>query len=175
MKKFLSALLICILLLTFWVFALGSGEDDETVSEQAGTVTDTDNNNVTETEKEPDNALGDYIIEIKECRLAKDFEKKPVVIVTYSFTNQEDDSAASFAAAIEENVYQNGVGLNECYFLDDSYNYNGENATKEIKKGATIDVDVAYVLNDETTPIDVEVKELFSFSDKVITRQFELK
>ena len=45
---------------------------------------------------------------------------------------------------------------------------------KEIKKGATLSVDVAYTLNDETTPIDVEVSEIFSLTDKKITKTFTI-
>ena len=45
---------------------------------------------------------------------------------------------------------------------------------KEIKKGATLDVEVAYELNDATTDVEIEVKELFSFSEKVITKTFKI-
>ena len=182
MKKLLSILLVCVMLMVFGVFAMGSSSEEEgTVTQPDGTVSenkDSDNKDSDNKETEdtqPDNTLGDYVVEIKSCRLAKDYESKPVVIVTYGFTNQKDDSPAAFFTAIEDNVYQNGVGLNEAYILDDSTNYSSDNSTKEIKKGATLDVEVAYVLNDETTPIDVEVKEYFSFSDKVITRQFALQ
>lgn len=171
MKKLASVLLVCVLLLTFGVCAIGSGEDETTVSQPSGTVSGTGEGGSVSN----DNALGDYLVEIKDCRLAKDYEKKPVAIVTYLFTNQGNDTATSFMFAIEENVYQGGVGLNECYVLDDSYSMKEDNDTKEIKKGASIEVEVAYVLNDETTPIDVEVKEFISFSDKVITKQFTLQ
>lgn len=77
-------------------------------------------------------------------------------------------------AASNDEVYQNGVGLNGAYFLDDSANYNAENQTKEIKKGASIEVEVAYELNDTTTDIEVEVKELFSFDDTTITKTFSI-
>ena len=173
MKKLLSVLLVCALLVTFGVFALGSGEES-TVSQSGGAVSGTESEQE-QSAPEDDMTLGDYIVEIKSCRLAKDYEKKPVVIVTYSFTNQSYDSPTSFMMAIEDNVYQDGVGLNECYFVDGAYEYNSDNDTKEIKKGSTIEVEVAYVLNDETTPIDVEVKEFFSFSNKVITKQIALQ
>ena len=177
MKKIISGILICVLLLTFGLFALGSSsEDTGTVSQPEENVSDA-NGEKTETldEKKNDNSLGDYVVEIKSYRLAKDYEKKPVIIITYSFTNDNNDTASAFFTAIEDTAYQNGVGLNEAIFVEDSYNYSSDNSTKEIKKGATIDVEVAYVLNDESTPVDGEVKEYFSFSDKVITKQFELK
>ena len=45
---------------------------------------------------------------------------------------------------------------------------------KDIKKGASLEVEVAYELNDSTTDVEVEVSELFSFSDKVIKKTFTI-
>ncbi len=167
MKKLLSMILVVCVLFSFAFFALGSSSDDEgeTTNQGSGAA---DNG------KEDTSSLGDYAVEIKSCRLAKDYEKKPVVIVTYGFTNVNDDDATAFYLAFEDAVYQNGVGLNKAYVLQDSAKYSDENQSKEIKKGATIDVEVAYALNDKTTDIEVEVKELFSFSDKTITKTFSI-
>ena len=41
-------------------------------------------------------------------------------------------------------------------------------------KGATIEVEVAYELNDTTTDIEVEVSELISFNDSMITKTFSI-
>ena len=49
---------------------------------------------------------------------------------------------------------------------DDSANYSADNQNKEIKKGASLEVEVAYVLNDTTRDLEVEISELFSYSDK---------
>ncbi|MBO5725857.1 MAG: DUF5067 domain-containing protein, partial [Clostridia bacterium] len=104
-----------------------------------------------------------------------DYANKDVVIVKYKFTNNNDDEATAFYLTFDDAVYQNGVGLNEAYVLKDSANYNADNQTKEIKKGASIEVEAAYELNDTTTDIEVEVKELFSFSDKTIKKTFSIK
>ncbi|MBE6796933.1 MAG: DUF5067 domain-containing protein [Ruminococcaceae bacterium] len=159
MKKLLTLLLAVILVVTFGAFALGSGEDGE--SDQGSGNADTTD-------------IGDYSVVIDSCRLAKDFEGDNVVIVKYKFTNNADDAAA-FYLTFDDAVYQNGVGLNEAYVLKDSANYSADNQTKEIKKGATLDVEVAYELNDNTTDVEVEVKELFSFSDKTIKKTFKIK
>ena len=45
---------------------------------------------------------------------------------------------------------------------------------KEIKKGASLEVEVAYTLNDSTSEIEVEVKELFSFQNTLITKTFSI-
>ena len=159
MKKLLALILAIVLVATFGIFALGSGEDSES---------DQGSGNADNTE------IGDYSVVIDSCRLAKDYEGKNVVIVKYKFTNNADDAAA-FYLTFDDAVYQNGVGLNEAYVIKDNANYNADNKTKEIKKGASLDVEVAYELNDNTTDIEVEVKELFSFSDKTIKKTFKIK
>ena len=112
--------------------------------------------------------LGDYDVIIESCRLATDYEGEPIVIVKYKFTNNGDEPAC-FAWSLEYDAFQDGVGLNECYFADDSANYSSDNQTKEIKRGSSLSVEVAYELNDSTTDVEIEVSELISFSDKKIT------
>lgn len=152
------------LVAVFALFALGSGES-EIANQGSGSV---------ETKVAAENEIGKYSVVIDSCRLADDYSGKPVVIVKYIFTNISDEDSASFMVAFDEEVYQNGVGLNDAYVLDDTANYNADNQTKEIKKGATLEVEVAYELNDTTTDIEVEVKELFSFNDKKLTKTFSI-
>lgn len=163
MKK--SSLIVAVLLIAmFAVFAMGSGED---------TTVDQGNGNVSANGGESSN-IGDYSVTIDSCRLAKDYEGKPVVIVKYTFKNVSGDEATAFFTTFNDNVYQNGVGLNEAYVLASSANYSADNQTKEIKKGASLEVEVAYELNDTTTDIEVEVEELFSFDDTKITKTFSI-
>ncbi len=166
MKKRLAGLFaVCLLICAFSIFALGSGEDE--TNNQGKSSVEVDDS----AQKEGD--LGDYLLEIKSCRLAKDYEGKAVAIVMYNFTNNADD-ATSFMLAFEDNAYQNGIGLNEAYMLSDGANYSSDNQMKEIKKGASLDVEVAYELNDTTSDIEVEVKQLFSFDESTITKTFSL-
>ena len=164
MKKILTLVLAVAIILAFGAFGLASGEsgtsDQGSGSAEGSTASNSD--------------LGDYSVVIDSCRLARNYDDKPVVIVKYKYTNNSSDTATAFWVAFDDTVYQNGVGLNEAYMLDDSANYNSDNQMKEIKKGASIDVEVAYELNDTTTDIEVEVKELFSFSDKTLTKTFKI-
>lgn len=183
MKKSISIILSIFLVLTFTFFAIGSGES-ETTDQGSNTsdVVEQDNNSEDDGDKvdsakkeeKKDDELGEYAVVIDSCRLAKDFEDKDIVIIKYIFTNNSDD-AASFMFAFDDSVYQDGIGLNECYFADDSANFSSDNQTKDIKPGSSLDVEVAYELNDSTTDIEVEVKELISFSDKTITKTFSIK
>ena len=164
MKK-LSWVPVVLLLAVFFLMAMGSGESESTVTNQgSGQAASAENTNT----------LGDYSVVIDSCRLAKDYEGKDVVIVKYIFTNNSDENAAAFFTTLEDNVYQNGVGLNEAYILSDSANYSSDNQTKEIKAGASIDVEVAYTLNDTVTDIEVEVSEIFSFDDSKLVKTFSI-
>ncbi len=165
-KRFMCVVMTVIMLTAFGVMALGSGES-ETKTQGDGTDT------VATSAVKSDTGLGNYDVEIKSCRLAEDYEGKPIVIVLFGFTNNGDDPRA-FWTALETTAYQNGIGLNNCYLADDSANYNDDNKSKEIKKGATIDVEVAYVLNDTTTDVEVEVKEFISLNDNVISKTFHI-
>ena len=168
MKKW-SVVFSVILVLMFAMFAFGSSED-ESVDQGSGTA---DTKQSAEVETEGSN-IGKYQVEIQSCRLAKDYTGKDVVIVKYLYTNVSNDDATAFYIAFDAEVYQNGVGLNESYVLDDSAEYSSDNQTKAIKKGASLEVEVAYELNDTTTDIEVEVKELFSFNDTTISKTFTI-
>lgn len=163
MKK-IRLILAMLLIALFFTFAAGSGESS-TTDQGSGSASATEKN---------ENILGDYEIIIDSCRIAEDYEGKPVVIVKYIFKNVSDDNATAFYLAISDTVYQNGVGLNEAYVLADSANYNSDNQTKEIKKGSSIEVERAYELNDTTTEIEVEVEEFIGFSDKTIVKKFSI-
>lgn len=162
MKK-VSILLSIVVVLMFAMFALGSSES-----------TNVDQGNGSVQSSAPSSNLGDYMVEIQSCRLAKDYEGKDVVIVKYLFTNVSNDDPTAFYVAFDDHVYQDGVGLNEAYILDDSANYSSDNQMKEIKKGASLTVEIAYELNDTTTDIEVEVEELFSFNDTIVKKTFSI-
>lgn len=122
MRKVICVVLSSLLILSFVFFAIGSGSSGKTKDQGSGSATGS-----------ADSALGDCEVEIKSCRLAKDYEGKKVAIVTYTFTNRSD-TAQAFFTAVSDAVYQDGVGLNKAYFLDDSANYSEDNQTKAIKK-----------------------------------------
>ena len=163
MKKF-SLLLTVLLVVAFALFALGSGES-ETESQGSGKASAT---------TVGADSIGKYSVQIDSCRVSKDYAGKPVVIVKYIYTNVSDENPTSFMVAFDDAVFQNGVGLNASYMLDDSANYSSDNQMKEIKAGASLEVEVAYELNDTTTDIEVEVSELFSFDNTVISKTFSI-
>ena len=168
MKKTLKTVIALSLVCIFAIFAIASGSSDSSDSadqgEGAAGTTSADNT-----------SLGQYSVEIASSRLAEDYEGKDVIIVKYNYTNVASDTATSFMTAFDDHAYQDGVGLNEAYFLADSANYSADNQTKEIKKGSSIEVEVAYELNDTETDVLIEIGELFSFNDKTISKTFTIK
>ncbi len=169
MKRIVSMMLAVLLIGTFALFALGSGDDEKETADQGSGSAQNDQNANADSDR-----LGDYSLVIDSCRLAEDYEGKPVAIIKYIFTNVEDEDAASFTFAFNDTVFQNGVSLNSAYVLNDDANYSIDNQTKEIKKGASLEVEVAYELNDTTSDLEVEVSELISLDDKVIKKTFKL-
>ena len=169
LKKLICLLAAASVIVIFGLFAISSSEDS-----QSSDQTSAENGNEAVVSEKPKNNLGKYNVVIKSCRLAEDYKGTPIVIVTYEFTNNSDD-ATSFSFSVTDSVFQNGIGLNECYVVDDSANYSSDNQLKDIKPGSTLDVEVAYTLNDNETDLEVEVKELISFKDTVVTKTFKLK
>lgn len=166
--------LIIVILLVGLISAAGGGDDTDAETTAASSNGNSATQAIAETEKVNDNDLGSYQVEIKNARLTKNYEGKPVVVITYGFTNNASEPAA-FWLTIDDNVYQNGVGLEKAYVLKDGDPYDEANQDKEIKSGVTLDVDVAYILNDTETDVEVEAKEIMSFSDEVVTRTFSIK
>ncbi len=166
-QRTIGFLAVIAVLLTFGIFAMASGESDTTDSDAT-----TQGTGIAEKDDTASN-LENYRIDILSCRLATDYEGKPIAIIKYAFTNNANEPA-SFYLTFEDKAYQNGVSLNTCYVVDDNVEYLSDNKTKEIKKGATLEIEEAYVLNDTTSDIEVEISQLFSFNDKTISKTFKI-
>lgn len=172
-KKWWFWLIIVIVLIAI-IGGAGGGDETESESTSSNGNNNSVSQDVAETEASNENTLGSYEVEIKNARLTETYDGKPAVVITYGFTNYSEESA-SFYISIDDTVYQNDIGLNEAIMLKDGDAYSSDNQTKEIKKGATLDVDVAYELNDDESDVVVEAKEYISFTDDVVTRTFSIK
>lgn len=154
------------------VIASTAGSDDNDLSGE-----NTGNNpsvNVSITEPSTEGLIGDYIVKIKEFRVTDDFERSKILVVTYSFTNNSDESKA-FLYTFDDALFQNGVELSDVYSSYGIDDYDFSNQSRKIKPGVTLDVQVAYKLNDETTDIDAEISELFSLNDEILTYTIKIE
>lgn len=115
--------------------------------------------------------VGDYYVEISSYRLFTDTDGKPVIFVTYNYTNNSEDEQ-SFAMSVNTRLYQNDVQLEDGVILEES-EYDSEVEWKDIAPGETISVEYPHYLIDTTTPVRVEVTNIF-FENEIIVRTFDI-
>lgn len=95
-----------------------------------------------------------YMFVAESATKTVDDEGEAVVIITYSFTNKTSESV-SFFAATYINVFQKGIALSPVVYYSTAFDL--ESQWREIKDGATIRVQCAYLLNDNSSDVEVEV------------------
>lgn len=115
----------------------------------------------TEAKKDDENNVGKCKVELKDSKIATDYEGKKVLVVTYGFTNN-DTKAQSFNVAVDDKAYQDGVELGMVLsdYGIDGYSYDEK--IKDVKPGVSLDVQCAYELNDETTDVELELSRWFA-------------
>ena len=134
--------------------------DDESASEAAPAE-----------EKAEEPADSEYAVTIDSATVGTDYSDNPCVFITYTFTNVSDDDASAFISSVTADVYQDGVEC-ETAFADTD---GGGNSMTKVKKGSSIEVVQAYELQNTTSDVEVEVKELFAWDDiKLATRTFQI-
>lgn len=115
--------------------------------------------------------LGDYHVEIKGAQLAEDYEGNPAIIVTYSWTNNSDDTTSAMVSTSEK-AFQDGVQLDTAIIMDSDV-YDSGNSMKDVRPGTTLDIQCAFLLTSETSVVEFEIAEWISFSDDMVTMDFD--
>lgn len=146
-----------------------SGEPGE-ISEQVPEPSD-DGNSGDDVQPVGSGDLGDYHVEIREASLTKDYEGKSAIVITYAWTNNSDDTTSAMAAVFAK-AFQDGVQLESAVIIGDD-SYDSGTSMKDVRPGTTIDVQCAYVLTSETSTVEFELTELISFSDDMVTMNFD--
>lgn len=126
-----------------------------------------------EPEPEPEPAAPDtkYPVTIDGVRLGTDYSGNDVVIVTFTWTNNSDETT-SFALSVMPKVFQGGIECENAFMVDDA---DSDKYMTDVRPGTTITVEMAYELQDYSE-IEVEVTELFSFSnDPIAYQKFSLE
>ncbi len=161
---------------SFYGAVLDEASDSLTSSTQSTeTVASSDNNaeGVTSSSDNTTTSTGEsesttettkrYGVTIDSCEFSTDYEGNKAAVVTYTFTNNSDD-ATSFTVAVLDKAFQNGVELESAY----GTNWDSSNSLKDIKPGASIQVQAAFVL-DDASDITIEVEDWLTWSsDKLI-------
>lgn len=172
--KSFAALFLCVSTLCLFCACAIPSDEDYGSNESGALATKESDSPAPVTEQTPsvadgEGSLGDYYIKIVSAAKAKDYSGTEVLVVTYEWTNNGDD-AAMFSSAFTAKAYQNGIECTTAYMVD---GVDAEKALTQIKPGATLEVQEAYKLNDNSD-VSVEVTKWISFDDAVVTKIFTL-
>lgn len=117
----------------------------------------------------PADAKGSFAVTIDDATQSQDYEGKPVIVVTYTFTNNSSKDG-SFLSTVRNQAFQDGVELDTAIVADGSVDTSS--AMKQIKPGASITVQWAFALTSKSD-VEVELSNFLDFSDKpVVTKTF---
>ncbi|MBM5693949.1 DUF5067 domain-containing protein [Listeria seeligeri] len=163
MKKWKTALLL-MGVLTFSVALTACGGTEDTSSETKAETK--------EKKKTDPNKLGDYQVEILSSEVEKDYEGKDAIAIKTKFTNNSKENI-SFMVAIDQQAFQNGTQLETTVSSGDGLSLG--DTDKVVQPGSSLEVTSIYSLQDTQNKVDVEAKELISFSDNTVKKSFELK
>lgn len=116
--------------------------------------------------------LGDYHVSIEGFQVVEDYDGNPAIVIDYTWTNNSDETKRADVTILEK-AFQDGVQL-EASFIADRSIYDYSTSAKDIRPGTTIDVQCAFTLTSETSNVEFELSELFSFSDDIVSMDFNL-
>lgn len=116
--------------------------------------------------------LGDYHVNIEGFQVVEDYDGNPAIVIDYTWTNNSDETKRADVTILEK-AFQDGVQL-EAAFIADRSIYDYSTSAKDIRPGTTIDVQCAFTLTSETSNVEFELSELFSFSDDIVSMDFNL-
>ena len=105
-----------------------------------------------------------YAVTINGMNIVEDYDGAPCIAIDFTFTNVSDDSPTSMSLATNITVYQDGVECEDAYFADS----NDGSYSNKVKAGVSVDVTRVYKLQNTSSDVEVEVGELFSWSDDLL-------
>jgi len=166
MKKIALILVLSMLAMVSGCAVSDPGESVEPQNSSAPTQTEPQETQEVQDTPEPEVSsniatLGDYEVEIKFAVLTEDYEGNPAIAITYSWTNNSEDTTSAMVA-VSCSAFQDGVGLETAIIMDDSV-YDSDSFMTEVRPGTTIDVQAAFVLSNTTSVVEVEIGEWLTF------------
>ena len=117
-------------------------------------------------EKQPEK----YEVTIGTLTQIADYNGDPAAKITFSFTNNSDETAA-FMSSVRVEAYQDGQQLEVAVVTSGDVNW--ESTMTKIKTGTSLDVEQAYKLI-SSSDVEVEVYPLFG-KDKLAAQTFSLQ
>lgn len=120
-------------------------------------------------EQLPDGAgyVNGHYVEAKSAFMTTDYEGTPVIVVTFSWTNNGDEAYSSMSQVMAK-AFQDGVELENAVGVSNRDMFDPEPYMLEIKPGASIDVQRAFLVRDTGSPVEFEMGTLFGTGDPVV-------
>ena len=97
-------------------------------------------------------------VTIKGASLGKNYDGKPTIVIDLNWTNHSGESQMA-SVALLGHAYQDGVEIEQALIMEDGSGFDLEAANKNIKDGTSQDVQMAYVLANESSDVEYEVGE----------------
>lgn len=169
-KKKKNLIIIAVIVAVVLIIAVATSSSGDEPDTDTGSTPSSNSIEVDEDET-VEGEIGDFVCTIKSAEVCKDWVGKDAIKITYEFTNNSS-SNQSFDMALTDSLYQDGIGLETAISGEDDDDWGLD---VEIKPGITKEVTKYYNLRDKTTPVEIEIEELFSFSDDVLTYTVELQ
>ena len=167
MKKL--CILLVALLVSFNLTACGSSPSGGTPDGDAAHGTTAGNTD--KSQQFGEGTLDKYAVKFTDAVLATDYEGHDAIVISYDYTNNDED-AASAMVALYIKAFQDGVELEHAYGIQ-GVEYNSDNETKDLKTGATLNCQTAFVLT-SASPVEVEATAAFSFSSDKVTYTYQI-
>jgi RNA polymerase subunit RPABC4/transcription elongation factor Spt4 len=174
-------LIVIVIIIVAAVAGSGGGSKTPVDQTDGGSATTAQESSASEKSvPEEDVAEAAPAVIIGDCEYSEDYANEPTIIVNYEWTNTTN-STTSLTWAYTIKAYQNGVELNESYFSDDwlsdkkGMNASWVDSSRDVKPGSTIQTSIVYEIDDESSPIEIEVSEIFDADDVVTKKTFEPK
>lgn len=120
----------------------------------------------------PSGDLGNYYVEIKSAVLTADYGGSPAILITYSWTNNSQETTNALTVFIER-AFQDGVQLDSATILSTNPQYSAGTALRDVRPGASTDVQRAYLISDSGSPVEFEVFEFMGDDENAVSMTFD--
>lgn len=116
--------------------------------------------------------LGKALVEVKGAYLAEDYKSRPAIVITYSWINQTDEPISAMVSVLES--AKQGDAKLESALLMSMPGYEPNNGMQDIQPGESIDVQSAFLLNNQTDNVVIELTEFDGETGDIVAAEFDL-
>ena len=114
--------------------------------------------------------IGPYELFYKGAKIMTDYDGNDAIVVTLDYTNNSKE-ANSYLWSFVETVKQNGTELTDAtiFLSEDSFDTVTDSQFSEVAAGETLEVQLAYVLADLTSEVELQWEELLGAKSGKLT------